>query len=87
MKYVIFKGNGLIHPVLFGDHTTHSQITVAGAEPVAAGFVTFDSCGWPRCSGKSGSTGLQCRGEIDEEIIHRAYCNYGTMMFIEELYD
>jgi hypothetical protein len=44
MKYVIFKGNGLVHPVLFGDHTAHSQIKVEGAEPISAGFVRFDSC-------------------------------------------
>jgi hypothetical protein len=40
MKYVIFKDtvSGLIQPVLFGDHTKHSQILLEGSEAVSAGF-------------------------------------------------
>lgn len=87
MKYVIFKGNGLIHPILFGDHTTHSQISIAGAEPISAGFVRFDSCGLPHCTGKSDSLKLESRGEVDENIIHRAYIDSGAMLFIADLYE
>lgn len=86
MKYVIFEGNGLVHPVLFGDHTTHSQVTVAGATPVAAGFVRFDTCGLPHCSGESDALKLKCRGEVDEDIIHRAYSNCPTYLFISDFY-
>lgn len=82
MKYVIFEGNGLVHPVIFGDHTTHSQISVAGGNPVSAGFVKFDSMGWPHCSGKSDSLKLESRGETDEDIIRRAYNNCGTSSFM-----
>lgn len=39
MKYVIFRENNLLHPVVFADHTTHSQIKIEGAVPVSAGFV------------------------------------------------
>jgi hypothetical protein len=86
MKYVIFEGNGLVHPVIFEEHTTHSQITVAGTKPVAAGFVSFDKYGWPHCNGKSDSLKLKCRGEMDEDIIRRAYNNCGTYMFIADFY-
>lgn len=88
MKYVIFKGNGLLHPIIFGEHTSHSQISVAGAEPISAGFVQFDSCGIPHCTGKSDSLNLVSRGEKDEDIIHRAHnLSGGTMLFIEALYE
>lgn len=86
MKYVIFEGNGLVHPIVFGDHTTHSQISVAGAKPIAAGFVKFDSMNWPHCYGESKSLGLKCRGEIDEDIIRRAHTDCGTYMFIADFY-
>lgn len=88
MKYVIFKGNGLVHPVLFGDHTAHSQIKVEGAEPISAGFVRFDSCGIPHCYGRSDSLNLESRGEKDEDIIHRAHnLSGGTMLFLVDLYE
>ena len=84
MKYVIFEGNGLVHPVLFGDHTTHSQISIAGAKPVSAGFVKFNSIGWPKCFGMSESLHLESRGELDEDIIRRAKDNACTAMFLIE---
>ena len=87
MKYVIFKGNGLVHPVLFGDHTAHSQIKVEGATPISTGCVRFDSGGLPHCSGKSDSLNLESKGEFDENIIHRAYIDGGTMLFIADLYE
>lgn len=86
MKYVIFEGNGLVHPVLFGDHTAHSQISVAGGTPIAAGFVRFDTMNWPHCSGESDSLKLKSRGQLDEDIIRRAYNDCGTYMFIADFY-
>ena len=86
MKYVIFEGNGLVHPIIFGDHTAHSQISVAGGTPISAGFVQFDKYGWPHCNGESDSLKLKCRGEVDEDIIRRAYNDCGTYMFIADFY-
>ena len=86
MKYVIFEGNGLVHPIIFGDHTTHSQVSIAGGKPISAGFVRFDKFGWPHCSGESESLKLKSKGEVDEDIIRRAYSNCGTYLFMAELY-
>lgn len=86
MKYVIFEGNGLVHPVVFGDHTSHSQVNVDGGTPIAAGFVQSDTMNWPHCYGESDSLKLKCRGEIDEDIIRRAYNDCGTYMFIADFY-
>ena len=86
MKYVIFEGNGLVHPIIFGEHTAHSQINVAGAKPIAAGFVRFDTMNWPHCSGESESLKLKSRGQLDEDIIRRAHTDCGTYMFIADFY-
>ena len=52
MKYIIFKEKNMLHPVVFADHTTHSQIKIEGAKPVSAGFVMQDKTGI-KCYGKS----------------------------------
>jgi len=38
MKYIIFKDNksGLIMPIVFNEHVTHSQVKVEGATPISA---------------------------------------------------
>ena len=72
MKYIIFEGNGLVHPVIFGNHTTHRQIKIKGAKPVSAGFVRFDNFNLPHVYGRSESINLDSRGELDEDIIRRA---------------
>lgn len=83
-----FKVVVVSHPILFGDHTAHSQIKVEGATPISAGFVQFDSCGLPHCTGRSDSLKLESRGEKDEDIIHRAHnLSGGTMLFIADLYE
>ena len=84
LKYIIFEANGLVHPVLFGNHTSHKQINVTGGKPVAAGFVKFDSFGWPHCYGESESLGISSRGQLDEDIIRRAERCDATAMFMVE---
>lgn len=83
MKYVIFKGNGCYHPVLFADHTTHSQIKVENATPISAGFVKFNSTNEPTCYGKADSLKLESNPEQDEQIIHLWQRNHGMSMFID----
>ena len=84
MKYVIFKGNGMFHPVTFSDYTTHKQISVEGAVPIAAGFVKFDLSGWPICYGESESLHLKSRGEADADIIRWSMKQEpGSFMFID----
>lgn len=84
MKYVIFKGNGMLHPVTFCDYTTHKQVKVDGAVPIAAGFVTFDRYGWPTCYGGSESLHLQSRGEQDADLIRRSMQqDPGSGMFLD----
>ena len=83
MKYVIFNQKGLLHPVLFADHTSHAQITIEGAEPVSAGFVRFSkTLHLPECYGFSDSLGLKSRQE-DEKIIRQWQLNSGTADFID----
>jgi len=82
MKYVIFKGNGCFHPVLFAEHTTHKQIRVEGADPVSAGFVRFRH-GFPVCYGWSESLKLRCNKDLDEEIIRKWQIDCGMNSFID----
>lgn len=84
MKYVIFEANGLVHPVLFGDHTSHSQICIKNGKAVSAGFVKFNSIGWPQVFGGSESLNLSNRGELDEDIIRKAKRCDTTAMFMVE---
>lgn len=86
MKYVIFEDGSFVHPVLFADHTTHLQVSLKGAVPVAAGFVWF-KYGQPHCYGASESLGLASRGDIDARIISRWYNYAGAGMFIKGLED
>ena len=72
MKYVIFESHGLVHPVIFGDHTSHKSVSVRDGKPVSAGFFVLNSIGWPRVYGESESLKLGNRGELDEDIIRRA---------------
>ena len=84
MKYIIFEGNGLVHPVLFADHTTHLQVGVKGAKAVSAGFVSFDSCQLAHCDGRSDSLNLDNRGLLDERIIDKWRRNSGTDLFLAD---
>ena len=82
MKYIIFEGNGLAQPVIFGDHTTHAQISVKGARPVSAGFVRFDAMAYPHCYGRSDSLDLENRGKIDETVIRQAQIGCDASAFM-----
>jgi hypothetical protein len=82
MKYIIFKGHGCYHPVLFADHTTHSQIKLEGCTPVSAGFVKFGKLGFPQVYGNSESLKLKSRGEEDESIIRNWQMNMCTSSFL-----
>jgi hypothetical protein len=82
MKYVIFKDkvSGLIQPVLFGEHTTHSQVTLDRAEPISAGFFSFEN--WvPAIYGKSDSLKLESQ-ESDLDYITKVFLNLGTLWFL-----
>ena len=82
MKYVIFKDkkSGLIQPVVFGEHTMHSQIKLDGAEPISAGFFDF-SGGTPSIYGKSDSLKLESN-DADLDYIIRVFMNMGALYFI-----
>ena len=81
MKYVIFREKNMLHPVVFADHTTHSQIKVEGAVPVSAGFVMHDKAGNIKCYGKSDSLNLT-PGVNDEAIILSWLQNCGIYAFL-----
>jgi hypothetical protein len=80
MKYVIFedKKSKLIHPILFPDSTTHSQIKVEGSEPISAGFWSYERHGRVKVFGKSESLKLEVRAE-DALYIENVLMNLGTM--------
>jgi len=82
MKYIIFEDNktGLIQPVIFGEHTTHSQVKIENATPVSAGFFYIDKRGFV-VSGESESLGLKPK-DGDEEFLKLVLYNAGTMFFI-----
>lgn len=81
MKYVIFREKNMLHPVVFADHTTHSQISIEGAVPVSAGFVMQDKAGNIKCYGKSDSLKLT-PGVNDEAIILSWLQNCGIYAFL-----
>lgn len=56
MKYVFFREKNMLHPVVFADNTTYSQISIEGAVQVSAGFVM---------QYKTGITGVKCYGKSD----------------------
>lgn len=83
MKYIIFKEKNMLHPVVFADHTTHSQIKIEGAKPISAGFVMQDKTGIQgiKCYGKSDSLNLT-PGANDEAIISSWLQNCGIYAFL-----
>jgi hypothetical protein len=84
MKYVIFRsvGSQLLHPVIFPESTTHSQIHILGAKPVAAGFVELNHKKEPKIHGNSESLRLGS-GPRDRELIIAALMSDGTNSFID----
>ena len=84
MKYIIFNQNGIMHPVLFADHTSHVQIALEGATAVSAGFVRFKGLlNEPECYGRSTSLKLDSHPEEDAKIIRSWMRNLGTSFFID----
>lgn len=83
MKYIIFEDDktGLRKPVIFGDHTAHSEIRVKRAHPVSAGFFLIDETGLVSTFGDAKSIGLQ-PADVDSNLIFYVIKNLGTMFFL-----
>jgi len=72
MKYVMFQDEkGVLYPVLFDDHLTHSLVAVEGCKAVSAGFV--DDVGG--VFGKSESLKLESNWERDSAYVCAALLN------------
>lgn len=84
MKYIIFKDkkSGLFQPVIFGEHTTHAQISIDGAEPINAGFCHLSTEGGLSVYGESDSLGLKSE-EKDGAYLAMLLCNAGTSYFLD----
>lgn len=82
MKYIIFEDErtGLLQPVIFGEHTTHSRVEVERARPIGAGFFSFEN-GQPGVYGGSVSLNLES-SEADLDLIIKMFLNMGTAFFI-----
>jgi hypothetical protein len=81
MKYIIFKDNksGLIMPIVFNEHVTHSQVKVEGATAISAGFCNST------CSsiyGKSDSLKLS-PGINDLEYLNGFTLDMSTSYFVD----
>lgn len=83
MKYIIFEDDktGMKEPVIFGDHTAHSEIRVERAHPVSAGFFLIDETGLVSTYGDAKSIGLQ-PADVDSNLIFYVIKNLGTMFFL-----
>lgn len=81
MKYIIFKQNDLVMPVVFPDHITHSQIKIENAKPISAGFLNFES-GLPIAYGESESLNLRS-SPMDSMVLTRLILNMGTAYFLD----
>ncbi|WP_108822020.1 hypothetical protein [Dysgonomonas sp. Marseille-P4361] len=84
MKYIIFKDekSGLIQPVIFGEHTTHSQIKLERAKPISAGFFYMDAEKGICIHGESDSLSLKPK-EGDEMYLLFVIIGAGTSSFID----
>lgn len=84
MKYIIFKDEktGLMQPVIFGEHTTHSQIKIDGAKSVSAGFCHLSSKGGLSITGHSDSLKLK-PDDNDGAYLSMILCDAGTSFFLD----
>lgn len=87
MKYIIFENEktGLLHPVVFAEHTTHAQINMEGCKPVNAGFVSFGK-GF-EIHGRSDSLDLDPDYDRDKRLIELMFIDMGTMFFLPPILD
>ena len=77
MKYVMFQdAKGVMFPVIFDDHLTHSMVTVEGCKAISAGFV--DDIG--QCWGRSESLKLSADPIRDSDYVGAALCNNTSML-------
>lgn len=85
MKYIIFRDNisGVVQPVFFAEHTTHSDVTIKGATPVSAGFYRIDQ-GQIICYLDSVSLNLTPKPG-DNEYIMAALLNCDVTYFIPKI--
>lgn len=84
MKYIIFKNdtNGLVQPVLFAEHTTHSEVTLNGSTAVSAGFFRIEN-GEIICYLDSVSLNLSPK-DGDDQWIKAAILNMNVSFFLTE---
>lgn len=84
MKYIVFEDDktGLKEPVIFGDHTTHSQVKVERAHPVSAGFFTIDDDGIVSIYGDAQSLGLEPK-DGDATLLYYVLQGFGTIYFLD----
>ena len=82
MKYIVFEDDktGLKEPVIFGDHTTHSQVKVERAHPVSAVFFTVDD-GTVSTYGDAQSLGLEPK-DGDTTLLYYVLQGFGTIYFM-----
>ena len=84
MKYVMFKYKaGVYMPVIHPDHVTHSQISIADAKPVSAGFLEVGVLGQvKKVYGRSESLNLEPHPG-DKGLLEAALMDCGTSSFID----
>ena len=78
MKYIIFKDNDILKPIIFPDHINHSEIKLDNAHPVSAGFMSINSFGLIETHGRSESLNLGPM-ECDEDLLRYAISNSSNM--------
>ena len=81
MKYVMFEQDHFLHPIIFADHTTHSQIAVLGTKPRSAGFLMIKN-GRVETYGKSDSLNLKPHPR-DAEVLTNVIMNLGVYGFVD----
>lgn len=84
MKYIVFEDDktGIKEPVIFGDHTTHSQVMVERAHPISAGYFMFDKDGIVSTYGDAQSLGLTPQ-DGDATLLYYVLQDMGTAFFLD----
>ena len=84
MKYIIFKHNTILMPIIFPEHITHSSINIEiddkgnRAIPISAGFLNMKTF---QVYGVSESLGLQ-GGPLDSKYLQFMLAQFPTSAYI-----
>lgn len=87
MKYVVFKKDKMVMPVIFHEHINHCDVKIEGWKPVSAGFCSYNTENdYPILivDYKTFSTSLNLKpNKADGAVLNQMIKGVGIMMFMD----